>query len=354
MQARTVKGTLVLPAGEPGAIERVAGILKEGGIVAFPTETVYGLGADGFNPEAVGKVFAAKGRPADKALIMHLSGPEMLGLVVADVPVAARALIEAFWPGPLTLVLKKTARVPAIVTAGRDGVAVRCPAHPVAISLIHAVGGPLAAPSANRSGRPSPTTAEDVLEDMAGRIDAVLDGGPTGIGMESTVVDMIVSPPAILRPGGIPVEQLARFLPGLRLPPDLGTDAAQVRPAPGTSSRHCAPRARLVLVEGTDMERVVEEVRRRAELYARDGSRVALLATAETAGAYYGLGPAVRVVEVGTRQDLASVAGALFRTLRSVDREGVRFVLAEGFPDEGLGTAIMHRLRRASEEVVTV
>lgn len=338
---RSVKGTPVLQAWEPGAVERVARMIKEGGIAAFPTETVYGLGADGFNPEAVARVFAAKGRPGDKALILHLSGPEMLSEVVKDVPVTARALIEAFWPGPLTLVLKKTDRVPAIVTAGREGVAVRCPDHPVATALIRAVGRPLAAPSANRSGCPSPTTAEDVLEDLAGRIDAVLDGGPTGTGMESTVLDLTSSPPTVLRPGGIPVELLVRHLPALRVAAEGKGDAAKAGPV-----------ARLVVVEGADIEKVAAEVRRRAERYASEGSRVALLATAETAGAYYGLDPAVRVVEVGTRQDLATVAGALFRTLRSVDREGVQLIIAEGFPDEGLGAAIMHRLRRAAGEVV--
>lgn len=346
--------TPVFPADRPGAVEQVAGILQDGGIAAFPTETVYGLGADAFNPEAVARVFAAKGRPSGKPLILHLSGPEMLPQVVADVPAAARVLIEAFWPGPLTLVLKKAGGVPAIVTAGGVSVAVRCPAHPVATALIRALGRPLAAPSANRSGSPSPTTAGEVMEDLAGLIDAVLDGGPTGIGMESTVVDLTVSPPTVLRLGALSVEALRRLLPDLRVPADRRESDAGGEAAPGQAAP--TPRyvsgARLVLVEGADIERVAVEVRRRAERYAAGGSRVALLATAETAGAYHDLGPAVTVVEVGARRDLAGVAAALFRTLRSVERGGVQIILAEGFPEEGLGAAIMDRLRRAAGEVV--
>lgn len=345
--------TIVVPADEPGAIERVAGILKQGGIAAFPTETVYGLGADAFNADAVARVFAAKGRPGGKPLILHVSGPEMLAQVVADVPAAARVLIEAFWPGPLTLVLKKAAGVPAIVTAGGDSAAVRCPAHPVALALIRTVGRPLAAPSANRSGSPSPTTAGEVMEDLAGLIDAVLDGGPTGIGLESTVVDLNVCPPTVLRPGAVPVETLRRFLPDLRVPAERHEGAAGVAAPPGPRDLlRSTPRAQLILVEGREAGRVAAEVRHRAERYAAAGSRVAVLATAETAGAYDDLGPGVSVTVVGARRDLAGVGGALFRTLRAVDREGFDIILAEGFPEEGLGVAIMDRLRRAAGEVI--
>lgn len=345
--------TQVLNADAPGAVERAAAILREGGLVAFPTETVYGLGADGFNPEAVARIFAAKGRPADNPLILHVTGADMLAGVARDLPASARPLMDAFWPGPLTLVLPRGPAVPAAVAAGRDTVAVRAPAHPVALALIRAVGRPLAAPSANRSGRPSPTRAEDVLEDLDGRIDAVLDGGPTGIGVESTVVDLTASPPVLLRPGGVPAEALAAALPGLgRAEAAAGSRVgAGPAPAPGMRYEHYAPRARVILFEGP-AGRVAEAVRRRAEALAHEGRRVAVLATEETAGAYHALGSAVAVL--GSRSDPGGMGRRLFAALRDLDRGGAEVILAEGVPEAGLGEAIMDRLRRAAREVIRV
>lgn len=347
--------TQVLDAAAPGAVERAAAILREGGLVAFPTETVYGLGADGFNPEAVARIFAAKGRPADNPLILHVTGADMLEGVARELPPPARALMDAFWPGPLTLVLPRGPAVPAAVSAGLDTVAVRAPAHPVALALIRAAGRPLAAPSANRSGRPSPTRAEDVLEDLAGRIDAILDGGPTGIGVESTVVDVTVSPPVLLRPGGVPSEVLAAALPGLRRAEAGAGGDGGAGPArsPGMKYAHYAPRARVILVLGP-AGRVAEAVRRRAESLAQEGRRVAILATEETAGAYHALGARAAVQVLGSRGDPAGAGRRLFAALRDLDRLGAEVILAEGLPEAGLGEAVMDRLRRAAREVIDV
>ncbi len=341
---REAAGTLVLDAAEPGAVDLAAAVLRDGGLVAFPTETVYGLGADGLNPAAVRRIFAAKGRPADNPLILHVSGPEMLGQVVREVPAEAGALMREFWPGPLTLVLPRQPAVPDEVTAGLNTVAVRCAAHPVALALIAAVGRPLAAPSANRSGRPSPTRAEDVLEDLAGRIDAVLDGGPSGVGVESTVVDLTVEPPAVLRPGGLPPEDLRRVIPALVI--GAGSEAGPAR-SPGLKYTHYAPRAYLVLVEGP-AEQVGAEIRRRAAVLRAAGRSVAVLAAEESRDRY----PGERVVILGSRRDPERAAAALFASLRDLDRSGIEVILAEGIPRRGLGLAVMDRLERAAREIV--
>lgn len=340
--AREERGTLVLDAALPGDMARAADILRAGGLVAFPTETVYGLGADGLNPDAVRRIFVAKGRPADNPLILHLDGPEMLGRVAQHIPAQAERLMAAFWPGPLTLVLERRPEVPDAVTAGLDTVAVRCPDHPVARELIAEVGRPLAAPSANRSGRPSPTRAEDVLEDLAGRIDAVLDGGPTGLGIESTVLDLTVDPPALLRPGGVPLEDLREFLPRVVA---VGEATGPVR-SPGMKYAHYAPRAYLVLVEGPE-EAVAAEIRRLAAKYRQDGRTVAILAV--TGQAY----PGETVLRLGPPGHWHEIAASLYRTLRELDRRGIEVALAEGIPRAGLGLAIMDRLERAAREVIS-
>ncbi len=351
--------TIVLDASRPEAVEQAAGIIRRGGIVAFPTETVYGLGADGFNAVAVERIFAAKGRPADNPLILHVAGEEMVDLVARGRPATADVLMARFWPGPLTLVLPRREEVPDVVAAGLPTVAVRCPAHPVALALIAGVGRPVAAPSANRSGRPSPTTAEDVMEDLAGRIDAVLDDGPTGLGVESTVVDVTVSPPLVLRPGGLPLEALREVLPGVRLHPavlDGGKGAAEAGAArsPGMRYVHYAPRADLILIEGPP-DRVAREACLRALGLLERGLRVGVLATDETLECYReAAARGVIVRNMGSRRRLDQVAASLFHLVRSLDRQGVAVILAEGVEREGLGLAVMDRLTRAAREVLVV
>ncbi|MBX6378963.1 MAG: threonylcarbamoyl-AMP synthase, partial [Clostridia bacterium] len=321
-----VVNTLVLHAAEPGAVATAATILRHGGLVAFPTETVYGLGADAFNEDAVRRIFAVKGRPPDNPLIVHVAGPRDVGRLSLE-PSAARALIAAFWPGPLTLVLPRRPEVPAVVAAGLDSVAVRCPAHPVARALIAAAGTPLAAPSANRSGRPSPTWAADVLADLGGLIDAVLDGGPCPVGVESTVVDLTGPRPVLLRPGGVTVEALRRHLPDL----ETRSPAGPAR-SPGLRYRHYAPATPLWLYEGPS-EPMVEAVCAEAARQREEGRRVVVLASAETADCYSRVADAV--VTVGRRGVPETVAAGLFRALREADAaaggpaDGV--ILAEGY-----------------------
>lgn len=331
---------------DTAAIEAAAALLRAGGVVAFPTETVYGLGADALNAAAVQKIFIAKGRPADNPLIVHLAAVSELGTVAAAVPDAAYTLAAAFWPGPLTLVLPRTELVPDVVTGGLDTVAVRIPDHPVALALIRAAGRPLAAPSANLSGRPSPTNARHVMEDMAGRIGAVIDGGETGIGVESTVLDLTGANPMILRPGGLTREKLQTVIPAVTVDPAIlpGTgEETVVARSPGVKYKHYAPRAEVVVVEGSP-ERIPGQVRRLAAAAAAAGKKVGIIATAETASEYGG----AYVLVSGSRENLLTVSHNLFSNLRQMDAAGVDLIVAEGVGEEGLGLAIMNRLRKAA------
>ncbi|MDR7482838.1 MAG: L-threonylcarbamoyladenylate synthase [Armatimonadota bacterium] len=326
---------------DPGTIAEAAEVITGGGLVAFPTETVYGLGADALNTEAVERIFAAKGRPADNPLIVHVASPgEVEGLAVA-VPDVARLLMARCWPGPLTLVLPAAPQVPLATRGGLATVAVRMPAHPVALALIRTAGCPVAAPSANRSGRPSPTTAQHVLADLADVVDLVLDGGPTPVGVESTVLDLTTSPPSVLRPGGVAVETLRELIGQVALPPPGAPVLAR---APGTRYRHYAPRARVVLVEGPPDrpgQALAEAVR---ELWDR-GLRVGVMVTAEHAAAV----PAGAVVRImGSRDDPATMAARLFAQLRELDEAGLDAIVVEAVEERGLGRAVMDRLRRAA------
>lgn len=330
---------------DPAAIREAAAIIRAGGLVAFPTETVYGLGADATNADAVTRVFAAKGRPADNPLIVHVARPADVIALVTAIPLHARELMERFWPGPLTLALPRTDRVPGVVTAGLSTVGVRMPAHPVALHLIEAAGVPIAAPSANLSGRPSPTTAQHVLEDLSGRIDMVLDGGETGVGVESTFVDLSTDPPVLCRPGGVSVKDICAVLGPVNIDPTvIGSDGdLQVR-SPGQRHPHYAPRAGLILVEGQSVLRVQEVIANLAHELTGDGKRVGILAAAESRGAYQ----AAVVLEVGSRRNLPMVAATLFGTLRAFDHHDIDVIVAESFPEEGIGLAIMNRLRKAA------
>lgn len=327
-------------------IQAAAQIIRNGGLVAFPTETVYGLGADALNAKAVLRLFEAKKRPLDNPPIVHIADFSEVYSLVEGVSEKAELLMEQFWPGPLTLVFKHSDNVPKVTVAGLDTVAIRMPKHRVALELIKQAQRPIAAPSANLAGKPSPTTAQHVCEDLNGRIDAILDGGATSIGVESTVVDLSCGQPMLLRPGGTSYEALKKVLGDLKLHPFVQTEAElppeRVR-SPGMKHKHYAPRAEVVLVEG-DVQAVVAKVQGLAESYRLGGKRVGVLATDETQSAY-----SVDVVEsLGSRFNLDVVARNLFRLLREVDAQRVDVIIAEGVPSEGLGLAVMNRLRKAS------
>lgn len=355
MTDRRATRRLVVDAAHPdaGVIREAASVLVAGGLVAFPTETVYGLGAHALDAVAVTGIFTAKGRPATDPLIVHVGAFTQVASVVRDVPAVAATLAARFWPGPLTLVLPKHPAVPAAVTAGLDSVAVRVPSHPVAQALLQAARVPVAAPSANRFSRPSPTRAAHVLADLDGRIDVVLDGGPTRVGVESTIVDLTVDPPVVRRPGGVPMSVLREVLPRLQLALHVaGETEAQL--APGQLLRHYAPTAALTLFLG-DPAHVVASVAARTRAALGSGRRVGLLGPEEDLSA---LAPEVaagasagRVVSAaaGSRRDVDRAAHELFEALRRLDAEGVDVIFATAPEGDALGPAIVDRLTRAAE-----
>ena len=359
-----------------------AGILRSGGLVAFPTETVYGLGGNALDEDAARKIYAAKGRPSDNPLIAHVSCVEEVAPLVKEIPEAGRKLMEAFWPGPLTMIFPKSEKVPYGTTGGLDTVAIRMPDDPVANRLIALAGVPVAAPSANTSGRPSPTTADHVWQDMNGRIDMIIDGGPVGIGVESTIVDVSSAVPAVLRPGAITMEMLEEVLGEVSVDPAiLGPLSADVRPkAPGMKYKHYAPKADLTLVEpGTGTEResgaeqvtgaeqktgadwntgaapetgldetqlqaMIRKVRELSREKIEAGYKVGVICTDESRGCYTD----GEVRSIGARKSQASVAHNLYALLREFDDLGVDYIFSESFPKDHLGQAIMNRLSKAA------
>jgi L-threonylcarbamoyladenylate synthase len=330
-------------------IEKVrvaAKFIRTGGLVAFPTETVYGLGADALNAKAVLALFEAKKRPLDNPPIVHVCDIKDVYRLAEEIPTRAERLMAVFWPGPLTLIFKRSRIVPAVTVAGLDTIAVRMPRHNVALALIGESKCPISAPSANLAGKPSPTTAKHVLDDLDGRIDAVLDAGPTVIGVESTVLDVTVDPPQVLRPGGTPFEALKGALGKVELNPAVTAEkpmpVEKVR-SPGLKHKHYAPNANVIVVEG-ELSAVVVKVNELAVYYTRRGRKVGVLCTDETVSCYY----ADVVKSLGSRSNLASVARNLFAHLREFDSERVDVIVAEGVPLEGLGLAVMNRLRKAS------
>jgi L-threonylcarbamoyladenylate synthase len=350
MQTPIKTNILIVDPARPdsGAIRQAAETLLGGGLVAFPTETVYGLGANALDAAAVRRIFVAKGRPASDPLIVHIAGLELLGSVAEEIPPLAHALAKAFWPGPLTLVLKRHPAVPANVSAGRDTVAVRMPDHAVPLALARAAGTPIAAPSANLFSRPSPTTAAHVIEDLGGRIELLLDGGATPIGLESTVLDLTGDQPALLRPGGVPIEALWRYIPGLSFAPRyLETDANEPAPAsPGMLLKHYSPRAELVLFAGPPASALARM--RQDALDALDrGESVGVMAPDEEIAAFDGLG--VEIVALGPRDDLEQIGRRIFASMRALDQRGVARVLVRGVERAGIGLAIWDRLVRAAE-----
>lgn len=326
------------------AIAKGGEILKNGGLVAFPTETVYGLGGNALDPKASMKIYAAKGRPSDNPLIVHIADIRDLDKIVTEVPEKARVLAEKYWPGPLTMILPKADIVPKETTGGLDSVAVRFPSDPIAQELILAAGGYVAAPSANTSGRPSPTTAGHVAEDLGEAIDMIIDGGQVNIGLESTIVDFTEDIPVVLRPGYISLEMLRETLGDVRMDKGLIKPDSKVHPkAPGMKYRHYAPKGQMTIVEG-DIDNVVAKINELSKEKIADGRNVAVIATDETKYRYkYGT-----VKSIGSRKTEGSIAAGLYDILRDMDHIGAQDIYAESFSDDRLGGAIMNRMIKAA------
>ena len=350
--------------------EQAGQIIRNGGLVAFPTETVYGLGGNAFDPEAAARIYAAKGRPSDNPLIVHISDLAQLADIALEVPETAKRLAEKFWPGPMTLILRKRPDVPDATTGGLATVAVRFPSHPAAKALIDAAGVPIAAPSANLSGRPSPTRAEHVVEDLSGRIDMIIDGGPCRIGLESTIIDCTGSTPVILRPGYILPEQVEELCGEVELDRVITADTAEEAAvpegpkAPGMKYRHYSPKAPLKLVEG-EREPVTKRIISLARESMGAGKKVGVLCCDETRGAYQvalsgvpdvapadgtpaELLPEAVIRSFGSCTDTEAAAAALFALLREMDAEGADVIYGETLPEEGLGASVMNRLKKAA------
>ncbi|WP_189020083.1 L-threonylcarbamoyladenylate synthase [Paenibacillus marchantiophytorum] len=341
---------------EPGSgtdrissLAEAAMLLREGETVAFPTETVYGLGADATNTEAVERIFKAKGRPSDNPLIVHIADRTQLsGLVeMESVTLDHQRLMDVFWPGPLTIVLPvRTGGISPLVTAGLATVGIRIPDHPVALELLREAGLPIAAPSANSSGRPSPTLAEHVRDDLDGRIGGLMDGGATGVGVESTVIQLADGELYILRPGGVTAEQLRSVLPNLRMhePEREDVEASETPRAPGMKYTHYAPQGFMHIVQGDKAEAVMAWIQQDIRAARARGESTGVLTFEERASQY----DADLVIACGSLSEPASIAHGLYAALRQFDQQGIAYIAAEGCPEVGIGLAIMNRLRKAA------
>lgn len=314
-------------------IDVAASMIRKGGLVAFPTETVYGLGADAMNENAVQKLFEAKGRPADNPLIVHVCSSEMLDLVARDISERAHRLIKLFWPGPLTLVLKRTPEVAPSVSAGLPSVAVRMPGNMIALELIRSAVTPIAAPSANASGRPSPTTAAHVLHDLDGRIDLILDGGVSRVGIESTVLDLSTDQPMILRPGAITLEMLTEVIGSV----ERAKSGEELRRSPGTRHRHYSPRARVVLIEPDSLESI-EQICRNQLTSGKTGFIGHTPIAIDD--------PSFNTIMLDPSAE--AYARSIYSALRELDEAGITVIIVEGISDKGVGAGVMDRLRRAA------
>lgn len=340
----TVVKKLLETKPDMDVIRQAGQILQTGGLVAFPTETVYGLGANALMAEASRKIYAAKGRPSDNPLIVHVCKFDDLKNIVLDIPQQARLLADTFWPGPLTMIFRKNDRVPLETTGGMDTVAVRMPDSQIALALIQEGGGYIAAPSANLSGRPSPTLAEHVYEDMNGKIPLIIDGGAVGIGIESTIIDLTESTPVVLRPGYITLEMLAGVIGEVSMDPGIVSEDSRVRPkAPGMKYRHYAPKAEMILVEGPQ-EKVIAQINYLTKEKLKSGKKVGIIGTEETAERYeHGF-----VISIGERQEEEMIAHNLYRILRELDESGVDIIYSESFSTLRMGEAIMNRMLKAA------
>jgi len=321
-----------------------AEVIKNGGLVAFPTETVYGLGANALSEDAVNKIFIAKGRPNDNPLIVHISDIITLKDIVLDIPPIATKLIDKFWPGPLTLIMKKSPLISSVVTAGLDTVAVRMPAHPVALALITEAGVPIAAPSANISGKPSPTIAKHVIEDLCGKVDVIIDAGSAKVGLESTVLDITVYPPTILRPGGITANQINGVLGEgfVKSATTMNEDCSKPR-SPGTKYIHYSPKADMIIVKG-EVEKVVGKINALIDEKLPEVIKIGVLATNQTRDSYH----QSTVLSLGDRDDFETIAANLFSSLREFDERGIQLILAEAVEESEMGVAIMNRMNKAA------
>lgn len=319
-------------------IRQAAKTIRSGNVIAFPTETVYGLGANALDSKSVRKIFAAKGRPSDNPLIVHISNIAEIGILADNIPNMAYDLMERFWPGPLTLVLKKSKIVPKIVTGGLDTVAIRMPKNKIAQAIIREAGVPVAAPSANVAGRPSPTMAKHVREDLAGKISLIIDGGPTKIGIESTVVDLSKKTPMLLRPGSVTLEQLREIVGAVKIHPIIfGKKTKTVHRSPGMKYRHYSPSAKIILVEGTKANQKISQL---LHQYKRQGMRVGILSMKKS-----------RTKSDLTRfigSDPSMIAANLFKSFREFDEKKIDIILAQGISQKGLGLGIMNRLGKAA------
>ncbi|WP_033152616.1 L-threonylcarbamoyladenylate synthase [Pseudobutyrivibrio ruminis] len=329
-------------------ISEASEILRKGGLVAFPTETVYGLGGDATDKEASRKIYAAKGRPSDNPLIVHIARFSQLQEISKDLPENAKKLADAFWPGPLTMVVNKNEVIPYETTGGLDTVAVRMPNNPIALALIEESGCMIAAPSANTSGRPSPTKASHVYEDLSGKIDAILDGGAVDIGLESTIVDLTEAVVTILRPGYINMEMLKEVVGEVRIDPgivynDKGTTSGAKPKAPGMRYKHYAPKGDLTIISG-DEDKVVAKINELTKAAIEAGSKVGIIATSETADRY----SEGQILVIGDRSDEGSIAHNLYDILRKFDELGVDLIYSESFATPKMGQAIMNRLLKAA------
>lgn len=333
---------------DEAAIARAGRILKDGGLVAFPTETVYGLGGDALNPESSRKIYAAKGRPSDNPLIVHVCRWEDVAPIVEEIPREAEKLAAAFWPGPMTMIFNKSSLVPYETTGGLDTVAVRFPSNKIAAAMIRAGGGYIAAPSANKSGRPSPTEARYCREDLDGKVEMIIDGGQVGIGLESTIIDLTEDKPTILRPGYITKEMLEKVLGEVDVDRTIIAPNSGIRPkAPGMKYRHYAPQGDLAIVEGSP-EHVVSYINEACRRAKAEGKVTGIICTDETKDRYQ----ADYVYSAGTRSDEETVARQLFKILREFDDDGAQVLFSESFAGGGICMAIMNRLMKAAGQKV--
>ncbi|ERK32225.1 L-threonylcarbamoyladenylate synthase [Clostridium intestinale] len=327
------------------SIEEAASVIKKGGVVAFPTETVYGLGADGLNPLAVKKIFEAKGRPQDNPLIIHVANKNLESLV-QEIPSIANEIMDRFWPGPLTLIFKKKDIIPNVTSANLDTIGVRMPSNEIALKLIESSGTPIAAPSANISGRPSPTDVERCIEDLEGKIEYILGGSRSDVGVESTILDLSVDPPCILRPGGITLEMLKEIDERIYIDPAImKKNNENIKPkAPGMKYRHYAPKAKIKIING-NTEKTIEKIKDLLQNYIDNKLKVGVM-TCDEHVKYYS--NHVEIISLGSRKKLDEIAKNLFEALRSFDDKGVDIILAEGYQEKDLGIAIMNRLKKAA------
>lgn len=342
-QAQTYMAKIDALEPDPLSMALAGQVIIEGGLVAFPTETVYGLGANALNAEAVERIFKAKERPANDPVIIHIEDLEQLNLIARDIPDIAYDLAETFWAGALTMVLKRSQHVPDIVTAGQDTVAVRMPAHPIALSLIQIAGVPIAAPSANRFGRPSPTSAVHVMHDLAGRVDVVLDGGNTHIGVESSIIDLTSPVPTMLRPGGISLEELRRHLPSLAFRPQHILDD-HIAPSPGTLLKHYSPNAEMLVYSG-ESDAVWDAMRQKASTLLAKKCKVGIMVLDEDVNHFEGI--VAQYVLLG--RDKEAMAATLFSGMRELDAAEMDVILVRAPEQKGLGLAVYDRLKRSAE-----